>query len=176
MFLWEIWTGDLPEGGGSEVRSVVRLEGLVKQVQAVLRYCLGAEPSPVWSHSDVRTAFKVIREDGDKVYRGLHETVHIFPSNAELITILQEDVIVRSPNNYFRLYFPPTADTNLVQNLSWCFLGGQLQLLITFFWGTVSFLGSHTSSFTVLHRSLGTLTQSILKEVEHCCLGTRWHF
>ena len=134
-FLRQIWTGYLSEGGGSEVWTVVRAESLVKQVKSVLRSRLGAKPSPVRSHRDVGTAFKVIREDGDEVYRSLHETVHIFPSNAELITVLQEDVIVRSPNNYFKSDFPTTADTeaNLVQNLSWCFLGGQLQLLITFF-------------------------------------------
>ena len=130
-FLRQIWTGYLSEGGGSEVWSV----NLVKQVQSVLRSGPGTEPSPVRSHRDVGTAFKVLREDGHEVYRRLHETVHIFPSNAELITVLQEDVIVRSPNNYFKSDFPTTADTeaNLVQNLSWCFLGGQLQLLITFF-------------------------------------------
>ena len=152
----------------------MRCERLVKQVQSVQRPRTGGEPSAVRSDGDVWTPFEIVREDRHEVNRSVHEAVHILPAMAELCTVLQEHVIVRPPG--ISKYHDENVShplTNLVHHLSWCFFAGQLQLLTTFFCGTVSLTGLHTNSFTVLQRSFGTLTQSVWNDVEHCCFGTR---
>ena len=61
---------------------------LVEQVKAVQRPRPGGEPPTVRSYGHVWTALKVVRENGYEVNWSLHETVHILPTMAEVITVL----------------------------------------------------------------------------------------